>query len=160
MPKAHKQKNWLLVLVAIVYTDVICIPCLLWLSVKKLSKGSLYFLLCSMAQAYSNSSANLKYCRKLDLEQYIHRINVVYYSPNEMKDKCLEEGDILLLGNVIKSLITLAKHLSTLQTIWGCITAKTSQETILPWYKGRTSALQSLFTAAQHSELILFRGRL
>jgi len=92
-----------------------------------------------------NSSANLKFYCKLNLEQYIYRTNVTYRSPNEIKDKCLEEGGILLLGNVTKSWITPAKHLSTLDTIWGCITARTSQETILPWYEGRTSALQSLF---------------
>lgn len=61
------------------------------------------------------------------------------------QDKCLEEGSILLLRNVIKSLITPAKHLSTLETIWGCKTAKTFQETILPRYEGRTSAFQFLF---------------
>lgn len=98
-----------------------------------------------MAQVYNNFTANLKYYCKLNLEQYIYRIHVAYCPPNEIKDKCLEGGGILLLGNTIKRLITPAKHLSTLETIWGCVTAKTSQETILPWYEGRTSALQSPF---------------
>lgn len=94
---------------------------------------------------YNNFTAYLKYYCKLNLELNIYRINVACCSPNETKDKCLEEGSILLLGSIRKSLITPAKHLSTLETIWGCLTAKTSQETSPPWYEGWTSTLQCLF---------------
>lgn len=118
MPKAHKWNTYLQVPVATVYTDVICILCLLWVWVKQLLKESLYF--CCAGWLWC-TTASFKVLFKLNLGQYIYRIEVAWSPENQIKDKCLKKThSILLQGNVIKSFIISAKHLSTYLGLHNC----------------------------------------